>query len=267
MSTLDQIASYLQYFGVVLSFSGCLITALSKRWGENKSWIILGVSLALVGCLISAYQTYQNQRELGRRDAARRQVYLQLAEASGAFGSALAMMAFNASGPADWYPTNEEELYSRKSVDLICDQLDQLAMAPTFPKTSWASYISEQTLLFHSRLNRAFDSHSDVLDQETIEGLSALERAAFFFSQFEGGPTWIAELNGTGEIPNIALCSGGMKQPVEAAFSTLYGFHKLVTKTARELNSLPPESLAIPFLSPGNSERGSSKWSPSKLFQ
>jgi hypothetical protein len=83
MGTLQSLRYYLP---VVLSVAGT-IAALRDRKRT-------AIALAVVSTPFLFLDTCSSQHEEERRDAARRQVYLQLAEASGAFGSTLAIMAF-----------------------------------------------------------------------------------------------------------------------------------------------------------------------------
>ena len=76
-----------------------------------------------------------------------------------------------------WLPQTKQKFFSRRSVDLICHQLNADAKAPTIPERSWRTWFGERTERYREALATILAEQGSHLDASTVRAISEVERS------------------------------------------------------------------------------------------
>lgn len=80
-----------------------------------------------------------------------------------------------------WLPTKENEFFSRRTVDLICRELNADGPARVSPPMSWFAYFSRAIGEYKAILGDVVRAHGPQLDLKLIREISKVEGAAMFW--------------------------------------------------------------------------------------
>jgi hypothetical protein len=92
-------------------------------------------------------------------------------------------------GSDGWLPSNEEDFFSRRSVDVICSHLNLDATAPVLPDRPWRSWIAQSANEYRKSLNGVIQSHAQSLDSALIKMITEVMNSPLLgvFSTAERG--------------------------------------------------------------------------------
>jgi len=145
-----------------------------------------------------------------------------------------------------WLPKTEKEFFSRRSVDLICRELNIDRPARISPPQAWASWFSQNVREYRGVLSSLLSAYGPQLDIELIKSLSAIEDSMLLTAV----PQWV-DLRRTNEtirkfLPPL-LCyghEGRFEALVEKDFDA---FASLVTHMRIHANQLGLKPYGIPY--------------------
>lgn len=164
-------------------------------------------------------------------DAIQTYVYGRLLQKTNNFLSIISQMVEEASD--GWLPTTEREFFSRRSVDLICRELNADAPARVEPPQSWFRWFAQNMSEYKQLLIDLLKAHGTQLDTMLINSISAVEGSGTFamIPQYEA----IRRTNPYIRLFPPLLCHGdGVEALVEKDFATLFNFFEEVRRGARK---------------------------------
>jgi hypothetical protein len=159
-----------------------------------------------------------------------------------------------------WLPANEKEFFSRRSVDLICRELNTDKPGRVSPPQPWAAWFAWKVLEYKAALGDLLRSHGAQMDTSLINAVSHAEGAATFSLI----PQWTAARLTSKDLQAFPplLCHGnGVEDQVEKDFASLATLYAEIKKgndkfRGRRLRApLPRRSGAL----------GRSRFSPEEL--
>ena len=76
-----------------------------------------------------------------------------------------------------WLPTNDDEFFSARTSNLICNRLNTEARAPVVPHRSWLTWIGERTGKIEKELDLALLEHAWALDADLLLAIVKVKKS------------------------------------------------------------------------------------------
>lgn len=196
-----------------------LIASAPKR----KVLPLIGGSLITIVGIWQAYHQYSSQRTLIEIEA---HVYEKLSLHTSRFLGVVSSMILRSSD--GWLPSNEDEFFSRRSVDFICSGLNINASAPFIPKQSWLQVIVVTTQDYHNVLDSILRDYASQLNGGLVRAVSAVERSMLLtFPRQRMELSRIDQQKGWQRAP--LLCYG-LEELFEESFTNLHVLYREIRK-------------------------------------
>ena len=202
------------------------IVALVASKPENKRSAIFCVCLLVILAVLDASNRYDSKR---KGEEIQTVAYERLSLYNSRFLGLLSIMIEEASD--GWLPTNEEEFFSRKSVDLICGKLNAQGIAPVIPEQSWSHWFARQSSEYQKNLGIVLGNFSPYLPATTVRELAAVEGSLFLslIPQLQAG------IRQQTLPPSPFLCHG-LEKPFAESFAYLAALTKEIKKGEKDFN-------------------------------
>jgi hypothetical protein len=170
-----------------------LIAPIRCAWSGEKQWIrwlgIIGLPIIVVAIALNILVHWDSARTYNEH---RKVAYERLSQGTSQFLSLIAEMITAASD--GWLPMNEGELFSRRSIDLICHNLnidgqgpEEFSFGPQdsmsdfyrkFPQgMKWYERIESSTNRHRSILNKAIESYSCCITSNLYKNIYELDKS------------------------------------------------------------------------------------------
>lgn len=160
-------------------------------------------------------------------------VYNRLSSATYSYVSGLGRMIAQAS--EGWLPSNKEEFFSKKSVDLICRWLNAEGNAPVYPSRPWYAWYNDLSKEYEDVLVNSLNAYASRLPPSLIQSLSAVSR-----SYLIALPKILVQTHQVtktkGFKPSPMICMAVFDKQMEAAFAHLFELVIHLDKAEKKFN-------------------------------
>jgi hypothetical protein len=148
-------------FPIVAAIVAVLTLILAQPSNKWLAGLTVFLILGLGGW--QAYNAYQNRRtHLEISSEIDRVLYRQTRQ----YLTVLRDMIFYSSD--GWLPSNEDEFFSRKTANLICNSLNINLEAPVLPKRTWRQWIAQISEKYRKELTGLFQNYAQSLNPELL---------------------------------------------------------------------------------------------------
>jgi hypothetical protein len=131
-----------------------------------------------------------------------------------------------------WLPSNKQELFSPRSVNLVCRWLNAQAAAPAYPAMSWWVYFRNQSHEYEDRLINLLNSFATRLPPELIDSIAGVARSwLLVLPRIYSGV--LPEGFPKGMKPSPMICLSLFDSRFEKAFSQLFGLVNHIAKAEK----------------------------------
>jgi hypothetical protein len=189
------------------------VIALYLSKPEKKIPAFICAAIAIGVSTWNATQQYSSQSATAQVQT---HVYDKLSLHTHRFLGGIAdMIVYSTDG---WLPNDESEFFSRRSVDLICHELNADALARVIPKRLWYVWFAETTQEYKNVLGDLLSNYSSRL----IRAISDVERSTLLIVPIQ----W-------GQVRSIAQKRGWQYPPL-----LCYGLEDLIEESFVKLSAL-----------------------------
>lgn len=155
---------------LIAGLAASLSLFLSKPEKRILAWIT--VCLVLLPSGWQAHDTYQREKT---DSELKKHLTIKISRQTSSFLVLLRdMIYFSSDG---WLPKSEDEFFSLKSADLICNYLNLNNIAPVLPERTWRRWIPQQTSEYKEGLNELLVDFSKIMDADLINRIATAERS------------------------------------------------------------------------------------------
>lgn len=236
------------------------IAAIFRSRVERPAVVWIAIMLTIVPA-ISIMK--RDRAEAERERILRRIVVREMAGRMNSLAQSISMVVHGASD--GWLPSTEAELFSRRSVDLFCNDLDVKAKSDYADGPPWFAVLPSNIKEFRTGLEGLITSHWDVLRAEEIEKIQAItDNSVLFFIEFL--PRALQYATERGFSARYTLCHG-IEDEAERLFNDVRQLREGSIAEVRAADpSLPIEwgGVALPR---ADAKLGTSRWRPTETAQ
>jgi hypothetical protein len=157
----------------VLTVAGTILLRFSARI-ERPVLAYFAACLLLAGAGWTGYNQYGTHRTDTEIQTL---AYNKVSVGTINFVDLIANMVKEASN--EWLPSNEAELFSRHSIDLICREFNVDGKAPIVPEMPWYQWLTQNAKEYKTVLNEVLGNYSPHLPSDLIRAVSEVEQSVF----------------------------------------------------------------------------------------
>lgn len=136
-------------------------------------------------------------------------------------------------GSDGWLPTNENEFFSQRTANLICNELNIDIPLPTYegPARQNIAYIAKQ---YRDTLSQALSESYGALEIETLQKVHAVESKNYLISIMEQTPA-VHQFTNQHKLEMAPLLCWGMEPSIEQSLQDLMALTEEIKKEEKRL--------------------------------
>ncbi|MBI3662780.1 MAG: hypothetical protein HY234_06995 [Acidobacteria bacterium] len=207
---------------------------------SNRAWARASVVLILV---IGTWQAYREYSSGLTKIQLRRRAYQNLVSETAGFASHLSEFVVRSSD--GWLPRNDADLFSARTAQMVCSELDITKNAPVIPRTSLLNWALDRNRSFSLAIHRALTEDSAALDAELVRILSKVERTLYL--QFAKQRLQLISLDQSRNIERPPLMCWGLEPLAAESFSDFLALIVQLKKQQKTLQLEWPEADWLKF--------------------
>lgn len=169
-------------------------------------------------------------------DAIQAYVYEELSLRTSRYLTILGQMIAEASD--GWIPSNLEEFFSTKSVNLMCRWLNAEGKAPAYPSEPWYLYFAGNSKAYGNALANVLNSYASRLSPVLIDSVSSVASSALVGLTPLLPPTYRVSKE-FGWKPSPMICAHILDPHYEKAFTQLSALVKQIAAGEKRFKLLP----------------------------
>ena len=150
----------------------CLASIITLYSSKPKIKLLAFLSVFFT-VILGLFQSYESYKTYKINQSVKRYVYSKLENSSKEL--IILIRSINFQSTDGWIPYNDEDFFSYKTADNICNHLNLGKKAPIFPQQDWISYITQITQKIKSELSGIIDSYPAYLDIDTIIAIDEMK--------------------------------------------------------------------------------------------